>query len=100
MITWKDSSSKITIYEHYRFLAIATSLGKDDIEFHKIPIRNGEKLHEEMVSSIEYQRVEDVNEKYLMIGYERNNEDYNHKPFNSEFYVMDSEEDLLFSVSR
>lgn len=80
--------------------AIATSMGKDDIEFHKIPIRNGEKLHEEMVSSIEYQRVEEVNEKYLMIGYERNNEDYNHKPLNSEFYVMDSEEAYSFLLDK
>ena len=80
--------------------AIATSLGKDDIKFHKIPIRNGEKLHEEMISSIEYQRVEDGNEKYVMIGYDRNNEDYDHTPLNSEFYVMSSEEAYQFLVDK
>ena len=80
--------------------AISKSLGKDDIKFHKIPIRNGEKLHEEMISSIEYQRVEDGNEKYVMIGYERNNEDYDHKPLNSEFYIMSSEEAYQFLVDK
>lgn len=80
--------------------AIATSLGKDDIKFHKIPIRNGEKLHEEMISSIEYQRVEDGNEKYVMIGYDRNNEDYDHTPLNSEFYVMSSEDAYQFLVDK
>jgi len=80
--------------------AIAKSLGKEDIKFHKIPIRNGEKLHEEMISSIEYQRVEELSEKYLMIGYERNNEDYDHTPLNSEFYIMDSEETYQFLVDK
>ena len=80
--------------------AIAKSLGKEDIKFHKIPIRNGEKLHEEMISSIEYQRVEELSEKYLMIGYERNNEDYDHTPLNSEFYVMDSDESYQFLVDK
>ena len=80
--------------------AIAKSLGKEDIKFHKIPIRNGEKLHEEMISSIEYQRVEELSEKYLMIGYERNNEDYDHIPLNSEFYVMSSEEAYQFLVDK
>jgi len=80
--------------------SIATSLGKKDIKFHKIPIRNGEKLHEEMISSIEYQRVEEAGEKYLMIGYERNNENYNHKPLNSEFYVMKSEEAYSFLLDK
>ena len=80
--------------------AIAKSIGKEDIEFYKIPIRNGEKLHEEMISSIEYQRVEKGSGKYLMIGYERNNEDYNHKPLNSEFYVMDSEDAYPFLLDK
>ena len=80
--------------------AIAKSLGREDIEFHKIPIRNGEKLHEEMISSIEYQRVEELGVKYLMIGYERNNEDYDHKPLNSEFYVMDSDKSYQFLVDK
>ena len=80
--------------------AIAISLGKDDINFHKISIRNGEKLHEEMVSSIEYQRVEEGNEKYVMIGYERNNENYDHPPLNSEFHLMDSKDSYQFLVDN
>ena len=80
--------------------AIAKSLGKEDIKFHKIPIRNGEKLHEEMISSIEYQRVEDGNKKYVMIGYDRNNEDYDHTPLNSEFHLMNSEEAYQFLVDK
>ena len=80
--------------------AIAISLGRDDINFHKISIRNGEKLHEEMVSSIEYQRVEEGNEKYVMIGYERNNESYDHIPLNSEFHLMDSEDSYQFLVDN
>jgi len=81
--------------------SIATSCGKEDIEFHKIPIRNGEKLHEEMISSIEMQRTEETtSEKYMAIGWERNNEDYNHEPLNSEFYVMDSEEAYPFLLDK
>jgi len=80
--------------------AIAISLGKSNIGFHKIPIRNGEKLHEEMISSIEYQRVEDGNEKYVMISYERNNEDYNHTPLNSEFHLMSSKDSYKFLVDK
>ena len=71
--------------------AIAKSVGKESIEFYKIPIRNGEKLHEEMISAIEMQRIDGENENYMAIGWERNNEDFNHTPLNSEFYVMDSE---------
>ena len=66
--------------------AIAKACGKDNIAFHKIPIRDGEKLHEEMISEIEFQRTEDCGNYYL-IGYEKLNEDYNHKPFNSAFHV-------------
>ena len=81
--------------------AIAKSCGKEDIEFHKIPIRNGEKLHEEMISSIEMQRTEGTSsEKYMAIGWERNNEDYNHTPLNSEFYVMDSEDSYQFLLDK
>jgi len=80
--------------------AIAKSLGKEDIKFHKIPIRNGEKLHEEMISSIEYQRVEDGNKKYVLIGYDRNNEDYDHTPLNSEFHSMNSEESYQFLINK
>jgi len=81
--------------------AIATSVGKDKIKFHKIPIRNGEKLHEEMISSIEMQRTEDTDsEKYIAINWERNNEDYNHTPLNSEFYVMDSDEAYSFLLDK
>ena len=110
LIEWsyesKDSHGKIVVPElpSMKIIdfakAIAKSLGKDDIEFHKIPIRSGEKLHEEMISSIEYQRVVRANDKYLMIGYERHNEDYNHTPLNSEFYVMDSDEAYNFLVEK
>ena len=42
-----------------------------------------------MISSIEMQRTEGTSsEKYMAIGWERNNEDYHHTPLNSEFYVM------------
>ena len=81
--------------------AIAMSVGKDDIDFHKIPIRNGEKLHEEMISSIEMQRTEDTkSDKYMAIGWERNNEDYNHIPLNSEFYVMGSDDAYPFLLDK
>jgi len=77
--------------------AIAKSVGKSDIKFHKIPIRDGEKLHEEMISSIEMQRTVKTNsQKYLMITWDRNNENYNHKPLNSEFYVMNSKDAYNF----
>ena len=43
------------------------------------------------------QRVEKTNsEKYLAIGYERNNEDYNQKPLNSEIHLIKSENTLNF----
>ena len=81
--------------------AIAKSLGKDDIKFHKIPIRDGEKLHEEMISSIEMQRTENTDsEKYMAINWERNNEDYNHTPLNSQFHVMDEDDTYLFLLDR
>ena len=81
--------------------AIAKSCGKEDIEFHKIPIRDGEKLHEEMISSIEMQRTEGTtSEKYMAIGWERNNEDYHHTPLNSEFYVMDSKDTYPFLLDK
>tara|TARA_R110000851_G_scaffold1603_2_gene6230 strand:+ start:2863 stop:3825 length:963 start_codon:yes stop_codon:yes gene_type:complete len=81
--------------------AIATSVGREDIEFHKIPIRNGEKLHEEMISAIEMQRTKETDsEKYAAIGWERNNEDYNHTPLNSEFYVMKSEDAYSFLLNK
>ena len=81
--------------------AIAKSLGKVDIKFHKIPIRDGEKLHEEMISSIEMQRTENTDsEKYMAINWERNNEDYNHTPLNSQFHVMDEDDTYLFLLDR
>ena len=81
--------------------AIAKSLGKDDIKFHKIPIRDGEKLHEEMISSIEMQRTENTDsEKYMAINWERNNEDYNHTPLNSQFHVMDEDDTYLFLLDK
>jgi FlaA1/EpsC-like NDP-sugar epimerase len=80
--------------------AIAKSCGQEDVEFYKIPIRNGEKLHEEMISTIEYQRVEEGSEKYLIIGYERLNESYDIAPLNSEFHLLKSEETYQFLVDR
>ena len=81
--------------------AIAKSLGKVDIKFHKIPIRDGEKLHEEMISSIEMQRTENTDsEKYMAINWERNNEDYNHTPLNSQFHVMDEDDTYLFLLDK
>ena len=62
LIEWayfhKDSHGKIAIpkIESLKIVdlanAIAKSMGKEDIEFHKIPIRDGEKLHEDMISEI------------------------------------------------
>ena len=81
--------------------AIAKSLGKDDIKFHKIPIRDGEKLHEEMISSIEMQRTENTDsEKYMAINWERNNEYYNHTPLNSQFHTMDEDDTYLFLLDK
>ena len=81
--------------------AIAKSCGKDNMQFHKIPIRNGEKLHEEMISSIEMQRTEETtSKKYLAIGYKRNNEDYSHIPLNSEFHLMSSEKTYEFLLEK
>jgi len=81
--------------------AIATSMSEPGMNFHKIPIRDGEKLHEEMISSIEMQRVDNTeSDKYLSIGYERINEDYNHKPLNSEFHLIDSDKAFMFLVNK
>ena len=74
--------------------AIAKSCGKEDMKFHKIPIRDGEKLHEEMVSEIEFQRTEEF-ENYYLIGYDKTNESYNHKPFNSQYHVTNNVEEFL-----
>ena len=52
--------------------AIAKACGKEDMKFHKIPIRDGEKLHEEMISEIEFQRTEEFDDYYL-IGYDKTN---------------------------
>ena len=43
---------------------------------------------------------EEKNEKYMAIGWERNNEDYNHTPLNSEFYLMDSEDSYQFLLDK
>ena len=74
--------------------AIAKSCGKKDMKFHKIPIRDGEKLHEEMISEIEFQRTEEFDDYYL-IGYDKTNESYNHKPFNSQYHVTNDVEEFL-----
>ena len=111
LIEWsyqsQDSHGKIIVpkLESMKIIdfakAIAKSLGKDDIKFHKIPIRDGEKLHEEMISSIEMQRTENTDsEKYMAINWERNNEDYNHTPLNSQFHVMDEDDTYLFLLDK
>ena len=74
--------------------AIAKACGKEDMKFHKIPIRDGEKLHEEMISEIEFQRTEEFDDYYL-IGYNKTNESYDHKPFNSQYHVTNNVEEFL-----
>jgi len=74
--------------------AIAKTCGKEDMKFHKIPIRDGEKLHEEMISEIEFQRTEEFDDYYL-IGYDKTNESYDHKPFNSQYHVTNDVEEFL-----
>ena len=74
--------------------AIAKACGKEDIQFHKIPIRDGEKLHEEMISEIEFQRTEEFDDYYL-IGYDKTNESYDHKPFNSQYHVTNNVKEFL-----
>lgn len=73
---------------------IATVCGKPDIKFHKIPIRDGEKLHEEMISEIEWQRTEDHGNYYL-IGFKKLNEDYDHLPFSSQHHVTKNVEEFI-----
>ena len=74
--------------------AIAKACGKGNIKFHKIPIRDGEKLHEEMISEIEFQRTEEF-DNYYLIGYDKTNESYDHKPFNSQYHVTSNVEEFL-----
>jgi len=74
--------------------AIAKACGKKNMKFHKIPIRDGEKLHEEMISEIEFQRTEEFDDYYL-IGYDKTNESYDHKPFNSQYHVTNNVEEFL-----
>ena len=74
--------------------AIAKACGKEDIQFHKIPIRDGEKLHEEMISEIEFQRTEEF-DKYYLIGYDKTNESYDHKQFNSQYHVTNNVKEFL-----
>jgi UDP-glucose 4-epimerase len=74
--------------------SIAKSLGVDDIKFHKIAIKDGEKLHEDMISEIEFQRTKEF-DKYYLIGYEKINESYDHIPFNSQFHVTSDVDTFL-----
>lgn len=80
--------------------AIAKHFGNTNIDFYKIPIRQGEKLHEEMISSTEFQRVEKGSSKYYLIGHERNNEDYTHLPLNSSTSLIDSDKVYDFLVDK
>jgi len=104
LIEWayfhKDSHGKIAIpkIESLKIIdlakAIAKSLDVDDIDFHKIPIKDGEKLHEDMISEIEFQRTEEFDDYYL-IGYERTNERYDHPPFNSALHLTKDTTEFL-----
>ena len=107
LIEWsyhsKDSHGKIIVpkLKSMKIIdfakSIATSVGQPDVGFEKIDVRDGEKLHEEMISSIEMQRTEQTNdERYLSIGWKRHTEDYNQEPLSSEFHVMNSDEAFRF----
>ncbi len=74
--------------------AIAKACNRENIGFHKIPIRDGEKLHEEMISEIEFQRTEEFDDYYL-IGYNKINESYDHQPFNSKYHVTNDVKGFL-----
>ena len=74
--------------------AIARGCGKKDMELHKIPIRDGEKLHEEMISEIEFQRTEEF-DNYFLIGFNKVNESYDHKPYNSKYFVTEDVDKFL-----
>jgi|TARA_R100000030_G_scaffold43373_2_gene32730 FlaA1/EpsC-like NDP-sugar epimerase len=75
-------------------LAIAKACGKEDMKLHKIPIRDGEKLHEEMISEIEFQRTEEF-DNYYLIGFNKTNESYDHKPYNSKYFVTNDVDEFL-----
>lgn len=64
-----------------------------DVKLREIGIRPGEKLHEEMVSSEEWMRSEEL-EDFFLIGHEHVNS--NHHSYNSLDYLMDSSEAYNF----
>jgi len=64
-----------------------------DVKLREIGIRPGEKLHEEMVSSEEWMRSEEL-EDFFLIGHEHVNS--NHHSYNSLDYLMDSSEACNF----
>ena len=76
LIQWSydypDSHGKIAIPKVKSFLItdIAKCLGKhynnSEIELEEVGIRPGEKIHEEMISSEEWLKTEDVGENYLI----------------------------------
>ena len=98
MIEWaychEDSHGKIAIpkIKSLNILdlakAIAKKCNKKDIKFKKISIKRGEKLHEDMISEIEFQRVVEYKDYYL-IGYENINESYEHRPYNSQYHIAE-----------
>jgi len=94
-----DSHGKIAIpkIEALRIVdlaqAIARACGKLKMPTHKIPVRDGEKLHEEMISEIEFQRTLEY-EGYYLIDYVKHNDDFK-KPFNSQYHVADDVEEFL-----
>jgi UDP-N-acetylglucosamine 4,6-dehydratase/5-epimerase len=75
--------------------------GIDDIEFRKIPIRDGEKLHEEMVSNFEFQRLCFETDDYFVIGHTRTTESYGHIPYRSDLHLADGyEKERLLELVR
>jgi hypothetical protein len=47
-----------------------------------------------MISEIEFQRTKEF-DKYYLIGYEKINESYDHRPFNSQFHVTSDVDTFL-----
>jgi len=77
--------------------AIGEASGNPDIEFKKIPIRDGEKLHEEMISKFEFQRLlmhtfGPFSQNYYVIGQGRTTESYDAVPYRSDLHLAEGDE--------
>jgi len=102
-----DSNGKIAIpkIKSLKLVDIAKEIGKacgvDDIEFKKIPIRDGEKLHEEMISKFERQRTVEYN-NYFLIGHERITEHFKDDAYSSENSLAENTEklELLKTINK